>query len=47
VENEAEECKMGSAVKVLVEIHYSCQKWVHKKCSGSMLKVTKSFVKTN
>ena len=39
---------MGSAVKVLVGIHYtSCQKWVHKQCSGikgSMLKVAKSFI---
>jgi len=35
---------VGFAVKVLVAIHYStsCQKWVHKKCSGikgSMSKV--------
>jgi len=22
----------------------SCQKWVHKKCSGSMYKVMKSFI---
>ena len=22
----------------------SCQKWVHKKCSGSMSKVAKSFI---
>jgi len=38
---------VGSAVKVLVAIHYSCQKWVHKKCSGikgSMSKVAKSFI---
>ena len=45
---------MGSAIKVLVAIHYSvlvqctsCQKWVHKKCSGvkgSMSKVAKSFI---
>jgi len=36
---------VGSAVKVLVAIHYSCQKLVHKKCSsikGSMSKVAKS-----
>jgi len=39
-----------SAVKVLVEIHYSvlaARKWVHKKRSGikgSMLKVAKSFI---
>jgi len=34
-------------VKVLVVIQYSCQKWVHKKCSGingGMFKVTKSFI---
>jgi len=38
---------VGSAVKALVAIHYSCQTWVHKKCSGikgSMLKVMKSFI---
>ena len=38
---------MGFAVKVLVAIHYSCQKWVYKKCSGikaSMSKVAKSFI---
>ena len=28
----------GSAIKVLVAIHYS-QKWIHKKCSDSMSKV--------
>ena len=37
----------GSAVKVSVAIQYSCQKCVHKKCSGikgSMSKVAKSFI---
>jgi len=36
-----------SVVEVLVVIQYSCQKWVHKNCSGvkdSMSKVMKSFV---
>ena len=41
---------VGSAVKVPVAFSIqcsSCQKWVHKKCSGikgSMSKVAKSFI---
>jgi len=34
-------------VEVLVIIQYSCEKWVHRKCSeikGSMYKVMKTFI---